>query len=294
MVGIFLGSMGFFAKADRRDLQDAFGHKTRQGYFMERSLDVKAAALESIRFAVVTFVLVIVAHALAYLLHEYAHSVVAWSLGWMTKPFGIDYGPLTLGNVLFLDDVSDNVDYAPIQAAGHGAQAAIIALAGPFLGNGALYFVAYGVASTTFIQSRRWCTAFVYWFALMSSANVWGYVPLRALTTHADIAIAAKGLGISTWVLFPILIGPALYIVYHFFHKMFPKVFTTITAQSGTDLAMLIAFTGFWYFSFFAGDGISGSYGPIPQGLSILSRYLLFPLAVIFLTSKHRRAAVRH
>lgn len=233
-------------------------------------------------------VFALVAHAMGYLIHEYAHSVFAWALGWMKEPFGIDYGHASVNNVIFLDDVDDNVDYAPIIASGHGASAAIIALAGAFVGNGAVYFLLHALLRTNAVKSRRRLTSFVYWFSLMSAANVWSYVPLRTLTTHADMAIAAKGLGISTWVLFPFLVVPALYIAYHFFCRNFAVAYATISSGESGRLAMLIALTAFWYFSFFAGNSVvSGSYGIISQIFAIISRYLLFPLAVIWLTSRY-------
>jgi len=238
-------------------------------------------------FALTTLVVVIVAHALAYLSHEYSHSLTAWLLGWMKEPFGIDYGPATVYNVIFLGDVSDNVDYTPIFASGHGASAALIALAGPFVGNGLLYFIVYGLTLTSFVKSRRFCLIFLYWLALLCADNVWGYVPIRTITTHADIALAAQGLGLSTWVLFPFVMVPSGYITWHFFCRMFPKVYETITAGAYGNLALLIAFAAFWYFSFFGADGLSGSYGLISQILSVVSRYLLFPLCVVYLSSRY-------
>jgi len=206
----------------------------------------------------------------------------------MKEPFGIDYGHASVNNFIFLDDVDDNVDYVPIIASGDGVSAAIIALAGAFVGNGAVYFLLYALLRTHAVKSRRSLTSFVYWFSLMSEANVWGYVPIRALTTHADMAIAAKGFGISTWALFPFLMVPSLYIVYHFFCRNFPGVCATISSGDKSRLIMLIALTAFWYFSFFAGNSvIAGDYGLISQIFAILSRYLLFPLAVIWLTSRY-------
>ncbi len=145
----------------------------------------------------------------------------------------------------------------------------------------------YALLRTNAVKSSQRLTSFVYWFSLMSAANVWSYVPIRSLTTHADMAIAAKALGVSSWVLFSFLIVPALYIVYHFFCRNFAGVYATISAGQSSRLAMLIAFTAFWYFSYFVGDSASGNYGFISQILSILSRYLLFPLAVIWLTSRY-------
>ena len=245
---------------------------------------------DNLRFAVYTFVAVLLAHAMAYLAHEYAHAVTAWALGWMAGPFDIDYGPATLYNFLFLNGVSDNVAYDPIYASGHGAQAAVIALAGAFIGNGVLYFISYRLAKTQLFQSSRWSLAFIYWFSLMSAANVWSYVPIRAITTHADIAIAAKGLDISTWTLLPFVLVPSLYITWHFFCRMFPTVCRQIAARSANNRALLIAVTGYWYFSFFGSDGLFGDYGLIPQILSIISRYFLFPLSVMYLWSKHSDA----
>jgi hypothetical protein len=247
----------------------------------------RAVTAENLRFVFVTFVFVLVAHAVAYLTHEYSHALTAWSLGWMKEPFGIDYGPATVNNFIFLGDVSDNVNYGPIFDSGHGISAALIALAGPFVGNGVLYFILYGLTSNQFIASRRFLLSFLYWLSLMCAGNVWSYVPIRAITRHADIALAAKGLGISTWAFFPFVMIPSGYITYHFFCKMFPKVYRTVVAGFEGNLALLIAFTSFWYFSFFGADGISGSYGLISQILSIASRYLLFPLCVVYLSSKY-------
>ena len=248
---------------------------------------IRSISADNIVYALVTFILALAAHAVAYLTHEYSHSLTAWSLGWMKEPFGIDYGSATLYNFVFLDDVSDNVNYGPIFASGHGGSAALIALAGPFIGNGLLYFILYGLASMSVIKSSRLLLSFFYWLSLMCAANVWGYVPIRAITTHADIAIAAHGLGISTWMLFPFVMIVSGYITYHFFNKTFPRASDVITAEVKGNQVFLIAFTSFWYFSFFGADGISGSYGLISQILSIASRYLLFPLCAVYLSLKY-------
>jgi len=238
-------------------------------------------------FAVVTMVFAIVAHALAYLTHEYAHTLMAWSLGWMNKPFDVDYGSASVSNVIFLGDVSDNVSYDPIFASGHGASAAAIALAGPFLGNGLLYFFVYAVTRSAWVASRRYLLMFLYWLSLMCAANVWSYVPIRALTSHADIALAAKGLGISTWLLFPFVMAVSAILVWHFFTRMVAKAIEPITAGSLPNLILFVTVTAFWYFSFFGGDGIDGSYGLISQALAITSRYLLFPLCAAWLGGRY-------
>lgn len=248
---------------------------------------VPSLARGSVIFALVTTVFAIVAHALAYLTHEYAHTLMAWSLGWMDKPFDVDYGAASVSNVIFLGDVSDNVPYDPIFASGHGLSAATIALAGPFLGNGLLYFLIYALTRSAWVSSRRYVLMFLYWLSLMCAANVWSYVPIRSLTTHADIALAAKGLGISTWLLFPFVMAVSAFLVWHFFTWMVAKAIEPIAAGSLPNLILFVAFTAFWYFSFFGGDGIDGSYGLVSQVLSIASRYLLFPLCAAWLGGRY-------
>lgn len=151
-----------------------------------------------LRFFVQMLCLIFLAHATAYLTHEYAHATTAWLFGWMPSPVGIDYGRATLANVLLQQDVGDGVNYGPIFAGGHGLEAALIAFAGPGVGNGGLYglcFVALGRAS---VRARPVLAMFLFWLALMGAGNVWSYAPMRTITTHADMALVARGLGCST------------------------------------------------------------------------------------------------
>jgi hypothetical protein len=238
-------------------------------------------------FGVGTCLLVVITHAVAYMTHEYSHSFVAWGLGWMRDPLALDYGKPTLYNILFLGDVGDNVQYDPIFASGNGLVATTIALAGTAIGNALLYFACYRVSKFRGIASNWLALSIVYWLALMCAGNVWGYVPIRALTTHADIALSAKGLGISPWLQFPFLIVPALYVVYHFFTKMCASSLMTVSGGSSAKLALVIALTGYWFFAFYGGDGTSGDYGHVSQILAILSKYILFPLSTLWLWSQY-------
>jgi hypothetical protein len=245
------------------------------------------AIVATIVFGLSTFFFVLVTHAIAYMAHEYSHSFMAWSLGWMADPLALDYGHSNLSNLLFLGEVDDNVHYEPIFASGHGVQASIIALAGVVIGNGVLYSLCYRLANTRVVASSRFAVSFLYWLSLMCAGNVWSYVPIRAITTHADIALAARGLGIPTWALFPFLIVPALYIVRHFFGAMFARCHARVSGGSPDRLMLMIAVTAFWFFCFFGGDGASSSYGLISQLMSLVSRYLLFPFSAVFLASRY-------
>ncbi|WP_086644579.1 hypothetical protein [Acetobacter sp. DsW_063] len=143
-------------------------------------------------FSLLTTGIVIVAHAVAYMTHEFSHTFSAWALGYMQNPFALDYGTVTPANVVLLSNVDDNVQYDPIFSSGHRWAAAAIALAGPYVGNALIYICLYAAVS----RLRRGNGAtrtFIFWLMLMCAGNVWSYVPVRAITTHADIAVAPNG-----------------------------------------------------------------------------------------------------
>lgn len=242
-------------------------------------------------FILLTFVVILVTHAIAYLTHEYSHSLAAWALGWMDRPFGIDYGSATLDNVLFLNSVDDNVTYSRIFDAGHGVEASVVALSGPFMGNGLLYFILYGIARARAVRARPVVTTFIYWLSLMCAANVFSYVPIRAITTHADISLAAQGLGISTLVLFPFVMIPAGYIVFHFFGRTLPLCQPIITRGDRGKIIVVAVLTSYWFFSYFGGGTSDGSYGTVSQVLGLISRYLLVPTCALWMMSRSDESA---
>jgi hypothetical protein len=219
--------------------------------------------------------------------HEYSHSFTAWLLGWMRDPLALDYGKATVGNILFLGDVSDNVDYDAIFASGHGGQASIIALAGVVVGNAALYALLGFLSKRRSIASDPIRLSMTYWLALMCVGNVWSYVPIRALTTHADIALSARGLGISPWLQFPFLFIPAAYIVVHFFTRFCARAFPVIAGDSGPRAALLTSVTAYWFCIFFVGDAAGGDYGLISEVMALTSKYLLFPLCSLWLWRRY-------
>ncbi len=123
------------------------------------------------RFFLLTIGLIFLAHATAYLTHEYSHATTAWLLGWMRNPVEIDYGRATLANVLFQQDIGDGVNYAPIFASGHGLEASLIAFDGPGIGNGVLYGLCFSVLSVTSVRARAKLAMFLFWLALMGLAT---------------------------------------------------------------------------------------------------------------------------
>src|ERR1700754_184833 len=157
----------------------------------------------NLKFAILTMFLVLFTHAIAYLSHEYSHSFLAWILGFKENPLALDYGSPTWRNIILLGDIDENVNYKQIIDSGNGVWGGIIALAGAGIGNGLLYFLCYLLTKLERIRSSRGAIMFLFWLSLMGAANLLSYAPLRVITDHGDMAIAARCFGISTWVLLP-------------------------------------------------------------------------------------------
>jgi hypothetical protein len=121
----------------------------------------------------------------------------------------------------------------------------------------------------------------------MCAGNVWSYVPIRALATHADIALAARGLQIGSLALFPLLMIPSMLLVGHFFAKACPLFIRNIAQGNPSRALLMIAMTTTWFFVFFGGLGMSGSYGTAAQVFSIVSEIVLLPIALAFLWHRY-------
>ena len=244
-------------------------------------------------FLAATITLIFLAHATAYFTHEWSHATTAWLLGWDTGPFDIDYGRLVPSNILFQQQVDDGVKYAPIFAHHAGWQAALIAFDGPGIGNGLLYVVCALLLRTRAILARRWVAFFLFWLAVMAAGNVWSYAPNRTVTTHADMALVARGLGISTWLLLPVVTVPSLLILRDLFARVLPMIRMALLASGTAEDATVAVLTCMVYFLFFGHAGFDGSYGEVPADFAILSMFVLLPIAVARVLATSTRADSR-
>jgi hypothetical protein len=137
------------------------------------------------------------AHALAFFAHEYGHSVVACALGWKSNPLLLNFGDLSWPNLLAMLKIDERVDYAPIFASGHGAQAALIAAAG-VLANALLYPVSVAAFLKT-LERRPTLALFFFWMAAMCVGNFIDYVPTRTFSPVGDMTRWSAGLASRRW-----------------------------------------------------------------------------------------------
>lgn len=230
------------------------------------------------------------AHAAGYLVHEYAHSFVAWAFRCKANPLALHYGGLSWDNVLYLSDIDENVDYAPIFQAGHGALAALIAVSGVLFGNGLFYLLSrrlYGVAKAC---GKRILTLFLFLFCMMNVGNFISYVPNRTFTTHADMATVERGLNISPWWIAIVLGIPFCVAVAHFFVKILPDAMQFFFPDSRLGQVFLLVLSAGVICEFFGRAGLD-RYGNISHWIASVWVYALLPLTVV-LCWPRRRATI--
>jgi hypothetical protein len=230
------------------------------------------------------------AHAVCFLMHEYAHSFTAWFLHYKANPLALNYGRLNLENILFQADIDENVDYDPIFAAGRGPVASLIAVAGVLIGNGISYVVGrlfYTRAKEK--KSRAWAM-FFFWICLMSVGNFLAYVPIRTFTTHADMATTAQGLHGSPWLIALLLGVPFAVALWHFFARILPDAEAFLFPETLLSQRILVVLTAFLVFVFFGSSGIR-NYGSSSHWLSVISEFLLFPVVTISCWHRHGEAS---
>jgi hypothetical protein len=156
--------------------------------------------MKQVALAVAGPVSVLLAHYAAVISHEYAHSFMAFALGYKSNPLIIHWGGRSLANLLLLININEQVDYAAMFARGDGLAAALVGFAGPGLANGTLYLLSLCLLRLPVVRGNASLFTQVFWFSFMNIGNFYDYVPIRTFASRGDIAHITQGLGISPWV----------------------------------------------------------------------------------------------
>jgi len=221
------------------------------------------------------------AHACVFFAHEYAHSFTAWVLGWKSNPLALHYAHPTVVVLLTQLGISENVDYAPIFASGHGRQAAIIAAAGALLGNAVitLPLSRWGYAKAKRQNLPEWAM-FAYWVCVASLGNFIDYVPVRTLTTEGDMGTVQRGFGCSPWTVLLVFGIPTAIALVYFFLRIEPSTLQWLFPYSPARRIVLVVLTAFALFCFYGAAGWSEG-GPISHMISVVSVCAFFPLMTL-------------
>jgi hypothetical protein len=192
----------------------------------------------------------------------------------------LDYGHLSVHNILLLDDIDENVDYDPIFAAGRGWIASLIAVAGVLIGNGIGYLLSrYGYTRAK-AQNKHATTQFFYLLWLMNVGNFLSYVPNRTFATHADMATVERGINASPWAVAIVLGIPFAIAIVHFLARILLDARRYLAPGSYAIQVALTILTTFTIFGFFGSAGIS-RYGTTSHWLATVCVYALLPLSTI-------------
>jgi hypothetical protein len=228
---------------------------------------------------IVGLIIVVLAHHAALLSHEYAHSFMAWALGYKSNPLAIDWGGRSIANLLLLIDINEHVDYAAMFARGDGLAAALVGFAGPGLANGGLYLLSLWLLLQPAVRGNRLLFAFVFWFNFMNVGNFFDYVPIRTFAPTGDIAHIVQGLGISPWVALVVLGISTAVAMWFFFARTLPMALGRM-ASSSFQRGLIVTLSVVIMFGYFGLVGIEG-YGRVSHVLSLLSLCLIPVMLVV-------------
>ncbi|MFS3135267.1 hypothetical protein ACLRDC_07745 [Gluconacetobacter sacchari] len=127
------------------------------------------------------------------------------------------------------------------------------------------------LVSVLFAAALWW----LVWVDAFSTFNVWSYAPLRVLTTHGDMALLARGLGVSVWVLFPFVTSFAAWLVWRFAFRALPLAQKRLDPDDGrSSFSMVVLAISVPFFSM---SGLSG-YGPFCAVLATVSFFMMMPV----------------
>ncbi|WP_133128446.1 hypothetical protein [Legionella nagasakiensis] len=234
-----------------------------------------------IKLILLTPLFLLLTHYLAVFPHEYAHSFMAWVLGYKSNPLAINYGGTSWPNLLLLTHIDEQVDYAMIFSAGHNHEAALIAFAGAGIANGLLFILSFWLLSRERVQQQPYLFYFMFLFNLMNLGNFYDYVPIRTFVTHGDVAHVVMGLGISPWGVYACGGYLVACLIWHFFTRTMILAFISLNFVSTSLKASLMVLCVAVLFGFFAIPGFFG-YGDISYFLSATS-FLAIPGLIVAL-----------
>ncbi|MTD14635.1 hypothetical protein GIS00_11845 [Nakamurella sp. YIM 132087] len=186
--------------------------------------DASSFAARSVWPMVAAIPLVLVlTHYVAVLPHEFSHSITAWLVGIKPVPGDIDWGGTGLWNIVALAHIDENVDYDAALAAGKYWQVALVAFAGPGIGNAVPYLVTRWLFARGWMAARPWVSFILFWYMFLCLANLWDYVPLRTFADDGDVTHFREGWDISPWWIYAVVGALVLWTIVDLFRTVLPK-----------------------------------------------------------------------
>jgi|SRR6185437_4199078 len=229
-----------------------------------------------------TPIFILLSHYIAVFIHEYAHAFTAWILGYKDSPFDLNYGGTSLGNLLLLSNIDQNVNNNLIYASGHPGYVAFIAFAGPGIII-LLFFLSSWLIQNKQTKRHPYLLYFLLFFNLWCLGGTYAYVPVRTFTPHGvmvDVLDIEQALHISPWLIYFFVGYLVIFMVWQFFSKNLLSIYANVGISSTTGRVSLMTLCVLILFGY---CGLAGfvNHGEISHFISATS-FLSIP-GIIFL-----------
>lgn len=234
-------------------------------------------------FVILTPIFILLSHHLIVFIHEYAHAITAWILGYKNSPFDLNYGGTTINNLLLLANIDQNVDNHTIYSLGHPVHVAIIAFAGPVI-TLLLYFLTFWLMQNNKMKHHAYILYFLFFSNLWTLGGTYAYVPVRTFTTHGtmvDILDIEQALSISPWWIYFIIGYLVAFMIWQFFTKSLMRIYAHVGISSTETRAILMTLCVLIIFGY---CGLAGfvNHGEISHFISATS-FLAIPGIILVL-----------
>jgi len=239
--------------------------------------------ISPLKLILLTPIFILLTHHLAFFIHEYAHAITAWILGYKDSPFDINYGGMNLSNLLLLSGVDQKVDNSLIYSSGHPGFVALIAFAGPGIIL-FLFFITSWLMRNKKISTHPYQLYFLFFFNLWCLGATYAYVPVRTFSASGvmiDIVDIEQSLNISPWLIYFFIGYLVLFMMWQFFTKSIIAIYVNIGISSIIARASLMIICVLIVFGY---CGFVGFYnhGKISHFISVTSIFAI-PAIVIAL-----------
>jgi len=216
-----------------------------------------------------------VLQALLIVMHELTHSTMAWVLGYKQSPFHIIWG-----NPLTMTGWDEAVHYSQLFASGHSTAAAVIG-GSPLVVHAAIVTLGLSLLRRKGMWERKWLSHTLFWFVIANLMELIAYITMRAFSTHGDVGIFNRGLGLSPWVLFiagSLAIAATLFVL---FGKMLPRMHVVFARGNLMNEWSILLMTAFFLFLWGSGIRVVLYVYPDPQWMFGLLGFAAFCVVLV-------------
>lgn len=197
---------------------------------------------QSFKLIALTPIFILLTHHLTFFIHEYAHALAAWFLGYKNSPFDLNYGGTSLTNLLLLSDIDQNVNNNLIYSLGHPGHVALIAFAGPGIIL-FLFFLSFWLIQTNKIKKHPYLLYFLFFFNLWCLGGTYAYVPIRTFTPNGvmvDVLDIEQSLHLSPWWIYGFFGYLMAFMIWQFFSKTLISIYLNVDISSTVGRASLM------------------------------------------------------